>query len=632
MSFANLTALQFLTLFSAGTVFLVLLYLLDRSRQRRVVATLRFWTQAETPVEARRWRIYQPLSLLLQLLALLFLLLAVAQLQTGGAEDRSRDHIIVLDTSAWMAASAGTDETWMEQARAEALAYLRVLPPADRVMILHAGSIVTPATSFETDRRLLEEAITAATPGVGGLNLTEALGIAAESLRLHGRRPGEVAFIGPGHSIEAEAGEPPDIENLRFIEVRSEVENVGIERAGLSHSTEAPNEWEVYVAVRNHSSIRRNAQVAAEFAASPAVFRRLSLDAGQEQQISFPLRTRAAGLLEIRILDEDGFAPDNSAVLEVPARSLGRVVVHSNRPDLFRPLLAASPLVEAVYRRPTEDSDAGADILILDSCALPAGADAAGILWIRPPEGSAPVTAVHAANNVAVERWSIDHPVAAGLQTPDLVIPQAQILAPGDGDIPLAFGAEGPVAIARETGDPSQKQVILGFHPAEAGLRNALAAPLLFANILRWMRPDIFRRWELNATSAGLVTVPVPPDLKPEQVRVADERDQELPFTLDSGLVRFYTGRAGAVTVQAGDHRIVCSLGLPPSPQSRWEPPSSVRRGVPAPGTGPAGNTDWWPWLALAAGLCLFAEWMMFGRSRRLAADGLSWNRVENAR
>ena len=96
MSLANLTLGQFLALFGVASGFVLLLYLLDRTRRRQVVATMQFWTEATSPVETRRWRIHQPLSLLLQLLGLFLLLLAVAQLQTGATEDSTRDHVIVM--------------------------------------------------------------------------------------------------------------------------------------------------------------------------------------------------------------------------------------------------------------------------------------------------------------------------------------------------------------------------------------------------------------------------------------------------------------------------------------------------------------------------------------------------------
>ena len=78
MFFLNLGWGEWLIAAGAVSAFTVALYLLDRSRRRQVVSTLRFWTQANQPVQtSRRRMIRQPLSLLLQLAGILLLLLGV---------------------------------------------------------------------------------------------------------------------------------------------------------------------------------------------------------------------------------------------------------------------------------------------------------------------------------------------------------------------------------------------------------------------------------------------------------------------------------------------------------------------------------------------------------------------------
>ncbi len=101
MEFLNLTLGQFLITFGAITAFSVALYLLDRTRRRQVVSTLRFWVTPGQPAPVSRNRkVNQPLSLLLQLLGMLLLLLAIAEFQFGGTLNKRRDHVLVLDTSA----------------------------------------------------------------------------------------------------------------------------------------------------------------------------------------------------------------------------------------------------------------------------------------------------------------------------------------------------------------------------------------------------------------------------------------------------------------------------------------------------------------------------------------------------
>ena len=107
---------------SAGVV---ALYLFDRSKRRQVVATLRFWSAADVRTELKhRRRIQQPWSLLLQLLSIILLLLAVAGPRLGGDEDSARDHVVILDTSAWMGART-RQGTLLDEAKASARAYIK---------------------------------------------------------------------------------------------------------------------------------------------------------------------------------------------------------------------------------------------------------------------------------------------------------------------------------------------------------------------------------------------------------------------------------------------------------------------------------------------------------------------------
>src|SRR6476659_10994211 len=167
MFFFNLTFAQFATLLASVSGVVVALYLLDRSRRRQTVATLRFWVAAEQPtVVARRKRIQQPLSLLLQLVSICLLLLAIAQLRLGSQAATPFDHVLILETSAWMGARSARPQgsppqTLLDEAQARARAYVRSLPAGDRVMLVRADALATPATGFEANRQKVEEDIAA---------------------------------------------------------------------------------------------------------------------------------------------------------------------------------------------------------------------------------------------------------------------------------------------------------------------------------------------------------------------------------------------------------------------------------------------------------------------------------------
>src|SRR4051812_50148880 len=92
MYFLNLSLFQFLAVFGSITAVSVALYLLDRSRRKQVVSTLRFWVSAEQPaVAARRRRINQPWALPPQPASKAPLIPAIAQPRPR-APQRPRPH------------------------------------------------------------------------------------------------------------------------------------------------------------------------------------------------------------------------------------------------------------------------------------------------------------------------------------------------------------------------------------------------------------------------------------------------------------------------------------------------------------------------------------------------------------
>jgi len=173
--------------------------------------------------------------------------------------------------------------------------------------------------------------------------------------------------------------------------------------------------------------------------------------------------------------------------------------------------------------------------------------------------------------------------------------------------------------------------VVFGFHPALSGMRYELATPLLFANLLRWFAPEIFRRWEVSGGSVGAVKLDLEHDTPPAKVKVMTEDGSPLPFIVRDRAVHFFSGTPGVVRVLAADREYIYSLTLPQLGEKKWEPPSDVRRGIPRIPAIASPSEDLWPWLALAGGIGLLAEWFLFGRFRRTAKRHILQHRRASA-
>jgi hypothetical protein len=611
MFFFNLSLIEFLGLFAAASGVLTALYLLDRSRKKHVVSTLRFWTHSEAPSEMRhRRRIQQPWSLLLQLLSVLCLLLAIAQLRWGSKVDSSRDHVLILDTSAVMEARP-QGQRWFDQARSAAQAWLRAVPPGDRVMLVRADALATAATAFESNHAIVAEALAQSSPGASALDLEQAFRFAAQAHRLQGKS-GEIVYAGAARSAGEDSGFAARLETLRFLPVKGQMSNVGLKKLSVRRSG-VSGAWEAFVTVGNDSPAPRVAPVALLFGKNVIAQRRLNLPAHGEQSFSVEFVTDAAGVLETRVQAPDDLAGDNYAALELPEQKELKVRVYTERPALLRPLFAANRRVSAEYASPSAyRADDPAAVVVLDGFA-PEPPRTAASLWIDPPAKGSPVTVASSKTSVRIERWHPEHPLGSGLRAPDVRLPRASVFEAQPGDLPIASLPSGPVILAR----PSMRAAVIGFQPMESALKYELVTPLLFANILRWLAPEAFLRYELNAAPAGSVTAQLDFDPNPESFRVTLDGYGPLPFTLADRRLRFFSGIAGIARAGDGRQEMVYALTLPQVVAKVWSPPANARLGVPASlGGGPAAR-DLWQWLALLGGLGLAAEWWIFGRARR---------------
>jgi VWA domain-containing protein len=622
MYLLNLSLLQFAAVFGMISAFAVALYLLDRSRRKQVVSTLRFWVAAEQPaVAARRRRINQPWSLILQLVSMALLLLAIGQLRFGTPARAGRDHVIVLDTSSWMAARSG-NRTLMEIARQRARQYLRALPASDRVMLVRADAIATPATAFEPDHKRVEEAIQSSRPGSTALNLDQALGFARHIQTQGGGRAGEIAFIGTGRTAERNPGAPPPPRNLRVLLVQDRVENVGLRRIGMRRATSDPEVWEIFVEAHNYGLQTRNISVSLDFGPPgksgrfPVGSQKFGLAGGADRESAFTYRTTAAGVLGVTLTPGDAFPADDHAQLELPAQPSLPVTVYSDDPDLLRPVLAATRRVLATYRKPAEYRPGDQGLVILDRF-IPPTQPSADSMWIEPPVQGSPIPVRKVVDQAQFERWASGHPASAGLRARDFKLDRALVFEPGVNDGKIAEVEAGPVIVARE-GKP--KIVVFGFHPALTAMRYELATPLLFANLLRWVAPEIFRRSEISGATVGAVKLMMDQKTASQDIRVTAEDGSALPFTLRDRALNFFSGAPGSVRVVAGDREYLYSLMLPQLGESQWEPPPDAAKGIPRGAQAAGVPSDIWPWLALAGAAGLIAEWLLFGRFRRALA------------
>jgi hypothetical protein len=624
MFFVNLGLGQFLAVFGAISAISVVLYLLDRSRRRVVVSTLKFWVAAEQPTAVvRRKHISQPFSLLLQLLSMLLLLLAIAQLRIGSQANQSRQHVLILETSAWMNARSNGRKTLMDSARDRAKAYVNALPSSDQVMLVRADSLATPATAFESNHAKVLAAITATVPGSTSLNVHQALNFARQ-MQANTGQYGEVVFVGSGRVSEADAEEASEMKNLRVLAVADPVENTGLRKIGIKRSNTNSEAWDIYVSAKNYGTRSKQVTLTLTLGGLPAGSQRLDLPAGAEKETTFAYRTRAAGVLQARLTPGDAFPDDDRATIELPPLATLPVVVYSNNSELLKPFFSANQQVTAVFKPTAQYVNNDKGLVVLDRFQPPSRPQADSI-WIDPPSNNSPVPVKERVQKPEGIRWDSDNVLGAGLRTRDVHIDSTSVFNTAPGDLKVAEIEAGPIIVARPG---TVKTLVFGFHPALTSMRYELATPLLFANSLRWFAPDVFRTKELSTQPVGTVNVALENGVDASALRVVREDGTPVPFTVEGKSLHFYSGAPGIVRVVNGDRESIYSLSLPEMGDTKWKTPPDAKKGLPTFRENIQAVHDTWRIFAILGGLGLLTEWLLFGRLERVmvhARNLLRW-------
>lgn len=615
MFFLNLSAAEFLTLLGTLGGLVTALYLFDRTKRKRVVSTLRFWTSVGAAEDQpRRKKVNQPWSLVLQLLSLLCLLLAIAQLNWGTREFRSRDHVLLIDTSAWSGA-ADAGGKMIDREREAAQSYLSALRPDDRVLLVGSDALSTPVAAFTSDRAKLHSALGGLKEGFSALNLAGALAYARQAQDSSGGRPGEIVYIGPGR-VEVETAPASLPPNLRTIRITSNVENCGIRSITVRRSEDDSSSWQATVTVRNDGTAARNLQLHTQYAGTKFASRNYVLKAGAEIEARYDFVTNTAGLLRAEIYPHDALPVDDIASLQLPNNGVLKVAAYTRRKDLLKPLLAADHRLNVEYSDPAQYvSEPKADAVIVDGFS-PRNIPSRPTLLIDPPKQNAPVPVKAVVNGATVTQWKSGLDLGAGLHTKEDHLPSAEVFQPASGDLTFASVASGPTIVLRPRSSSGAKLAVIGFDPLHPELRFTLTTPLVFANLLSWLSPESFRTLEFTARRVGAASVPLSEGESRNELQVTNAKGLAIPFTLAENTVQLFTREPDVIRIVSDDRERVLSLTLPDVAHDRWDP-AKVANGVPSAATYLPTSTDLWKFLACLGGLGLIAEWYLFGGGRR---------------
>jgi hypothetical protein len=506
MQFLGITSELFATLLFALGGALVLMYLFRLRRRRVQVPYGALWRRVLVRRQTRSlWhRLKRLMSLLLQLAILLLLLFALRDPRPEDETLDVRHLVLVVDTSASMAArdvSGGRDR--LEAAREAALAVWDELRPADHVLLLRMDSEVRPLTDFGRPTALGRQGLVELEVTATSADLPGALAFAARALA--GRSRPELVLVTdgafPADALEAAAAVslPPATE-ARVIPVGQARGNVAIAAFNARRYPLDRRNYEVFVQVASTFEAPVTVELTLSAGGRAVDQRQLELPPQGTIERFFPNLARGHRRLEARVRivggdQNDYFAMDDVAYALLPEDQPLRVLLVSEANLFLEAPLLLSPGVTLTTWRPSErgapspESMAAFDVVVTNG-AVPPLPEAGNFLIVSPSGASSPIPVDGTAANPIIDRVATGDPLLRYIVGLDHVnIARAARFRLGRGDVAVARAIGGDAMIARRSGDARRVVgVAFSIEASDLGLRAAW--PLLVLNALDWLTGD----------------------------------------------------------------------------------------------------------------------------------------------
>lgn len=497
---------------------IAILYLLRVRRRAVQVSHLGLWRDVVT-TSHRRWHdwLRRLISFLILMAVLGLIALALMDPRPNDDDTATRHAVIIIDASASMAASAGSDDhcaSRIECALNDAHQLVDHMTPNDRAVIIEASGIVSAVSGpFQADKSALHKAISQIHPRATSTDIQKALKLAASLT--HGSPKPEIILLTDGQFDDTPALHDILPDNAAFQQKTygTPTGNVAIEAFNVRRYIANRLGFEVLFKVRNDFDVPVTLKITLSGLASDEN----TFDPNREHPVIAQKNiTVASGSSELRLYENltltssrmvasihiedpqnlnDPMPLDDLAYARIPDFSKPRILaVTTDNLYLEAALLLNENYQVSFLRAPPSPVDLGTftaqhDIVILDNSSQKLHdvdtRDWSGkAIFINPDQtwSPFPTKTVH---NPIVERVNTKHPVARWLSLKNLNITQASVFKNIPNADLVVRAIEGPI-MATHTSD-TQKFLAIGFSLTQSDLIFRVALPVLIINAVDWL-------------------------------------------------------------------------------------------------------------------------------------------------
>ncbi len=508
---------------------LLLYYFLKLRRQPIRVSSTLLWVQAtkDLQVNVPLRMIRASWLLLIQMLALLLLVAAIARPALHMDEAPASRVVILIDASASMGARDGPDgQTRLEQARARAIELVNRgsrVGSSSRVMVVAFAAQARAVTTFTQDRGALREAIAAIEQTDQPGRLAPALELASAAIATDvgeesREEAAEVIVLSDGSFAESTGSLAIPGARARYEPMGERLDeesrdNLGVVAISARRDYDDPGLMRVFVRVQ--SAARDETDAAMLLALDGEEVARVAVNVpgrdargtpGQSAQ-TFELRSPGGGVATVVLSGRDLLAADNAGgvVLDPPLRPAVLVVVREGDGALESPPRGPSTLLidalreiglsrlrvvsTTTYEATLDDAQREHDLIVFVNAAPRA-------MPARPSLSFGAVGAIEGVSQRADARptgfvvWQRAHPVLRDVSLDGVHIarPTPMTIAPeSDGvrGVELASGMEGVLIALIE--DRVARRVVVSFDLAQSTWPAHFGFPIFLSNSIEFL-------------------------------------------------------------------------------------------------------------------------------------------------
>lgn len=467
---------------------LVVFYFLKLKRLRAEIPSLVLWRQVlqDSRVNSPFQKFKRNLLLLLQILLLLFLVLAALGPYWRGGPGRERRVPVLVDCSASMGAldkPGGISR--LDEAKRRIRQMIDGLAPDQEICLVSFDSTPRKLTSFTNNKRLLRDALDQLEIADVPDDLEQALRLAQA---LERSDPFDEVFLFSDGNFPARVNFDLPFK-LNFQRLPPGGPNLGI--TALSAQRAVAGGWDVFVQVEGSADAEGNASVELLQDGASIADESITVTRGRAQRMVFQVKGGHATSLQVK-LKPDGFdslASDNTAFLDLPESRPLRVFVPKSLPS-YRLALQGIPGIQLFPQETSDDASGAFDLVMSDRPQdLNLTARTRLSVGIIPPDLERYIEM--GTNGSTVVDWVRDAPVLQHVQLSDLVVLDQPMFAgnAGEGDLEnagfevLIHGQHGPLLVRKQTSDALWFALL--FHSDRSTLPYRVGFPIFVANVVQ---------------------------------------------------------------------------------------------------------------------------------------------------